>query len=155
MEGLTRGEKPWPLFLHGLAGLGKTCIGLLLLDYAGGLYFSTSTLLEKLIQSQQGRLEWHQGGYGGVIWPEQFWNQIRRSPLVVLDELGARDKVSDHHFDSIKRLIDERESKPLVAISNLDLGRIGHLYDDRIASRLSSGTVVKLSGEDRRIRKHD
>jgi hypothetical protein len=152
-RGLCAGELPWPLFCHGPAGVGKTCAGLLLCDYAGGRYLTTYELAESLIRSQQGRLLWYQNGYGTTIHPEKFWEYLVKDAVVVLDELGARSNVSDFHYESVKRLIDCREGKPLVVLSNLNLDRIEKLYDDRVASRLSAGTVVKLLGEDRRLKK--
>jgi DNA replication protein DnaC len=145
------GEAPWPLFIHGPAGVGKTCAGLCLLDYAGGEYHTAAGLCALLIQSQQGRLEWHHEGYGGTLWPEKLWQRLRRAPLVVLDEIGGRDRISEHHYEAVKTLLDERAGRPLLVMSNLSVPEIERLYDDRIASRLAAGTVVELTGQDRRL----
>ncbi len=147
------GEAPWPLFVHGPAGTGKSCAALCLLDYAafGGEYFSTPGLCETVTRSQQGRLEWSHEGRGGTLWPEQFWKRMASAALVVMDELGCREKVTDHHYECVKRLIDDRHGKPLVVLSNLDLETLTVLYDDRVASRLAAGTVVMLEGDDRRL----
>src|SRR5437868_6300640 len=37
---LINGNEPWPLFLHGPAGTGKTAAALCLMDFAGGRYFT-------------------------------------------------------------------------------------------------------------------
>ncbi len=145
------GEKPWPLVLFGEAGTGKTCAALCMLDYAGGDYFTVYSLCARLIQSQQGRLEWSQEGRGGVIWPDKFWSMMASQPLVVMDELGCRDRPSDPHYEAVKEVIEIRAGKPLVVISNHGLERIAQLYDARIASRLAAGTVFCLDGEDRRL----
>lgn len=148
---LVSGEAPWPLVLYGPAGTGKTCAALCLLDYAGGIYFTVSDLCNKLIQSQQGRLEWTHEGRGGVVWPDAFWHKIGTARLAVLDELGCREKVSDAHYEAVKQFVDERAFKPFVAITNLSLQQLGATYDDRILSRLAAGTKVQLGGPDRRI----
>ncbi len=149
---LVQGEGDWPLFVVGPPGTGKTCAALCLLDYAGGEYHTTPGLCETLIRSAAGRLEWHTGGRGGMLWPETFWARLKAAPLVVLDELGARDRVSDHHYEAVKRVLDERHNKPLVFLSNLDLATLERVYDDRLASRIAAGTVVKVGGPDQRIR---
>ncbi len=148
---LTRAKAPWPLFVAGPPGTGKTCAALVLLDHAGGEYHTAAGLCEALIRSAAGRLEWSHLGRGGTLWPEQFWKQLAAAPLVVLDELGARDRVSDHHYEAVKRVLDERHGRPLVLLSNLDLAALERLYDDRLASRMAAGTVVRLDGPDRRI----
>ena len=145
------GEAPWPLVLTGEAGTGKTCAALCLLDHAGGDYYTTAGLCETLIRSQQGRLEWNQEGRGGTIYPEMLWSRIAGQRLIVLDELGCREKVSDAHYDAVKRMIDERDCKPFIVISNLSLKQIGERYDGRIFSRLAAGTVENVTGEDRRL----
>lgn len=144
------GKLPWPLFLHGPAGTGKTCTGLCLLDFAGGEFYTVAGLCSTLIQAQQGRLEWSHEGRGGNLWPEQVWDRIAKAPLLVLDDLGGRDKVTDAHYETVKTAIDERHGKPFVVTSNLSLKKISALYDERIFSRLSAGTVLHLEGQDRR-----
>jgi DNA replication protein DnaC len=151
IRALVAGESPWPLFLCGAPGTGKTCAALCLLDHAGGEYLTVSGLCSKLIQAQQGRLEWSKEGRGGTLWPEHVWNQIGAAPLVVLDEMGCRDKVSDAHYEAVKQVIDDRYCKPLVVISNLALAEVSKVYDDRVFSRLAAGTVVEVAGDDRRL----
>jgi DNA replication protein DnaC len=146
-----RAATPWPLLIQGPVGTGKTCAALVLLDHTpGGLYYSTGELCDTLIRAQQGRLEWSHEGRGGTRWPEQVWSDLAKAPLVVLDELGARERVSDAHYDAVKRLLDERHGTPLLLLSNHDLGALALLYDDRIASRIGGGTVCRLDGPDRR-----
>lgn len=155
IRSLVSGESPWPLFLHGPAGTGKTCAALCLLDHVliGGKtpptqYFTVSALCAALIESQLGRME---NAVGAKVWPAEFWQRIYAAPLFVLDEIGARETVSDAHYDAVKSAIDSRAGKPFVAISNLPMARVEALYDARIASRLSAGTVIELGGADRRI----
>jgi hypothetical protein len=152
IRALVGGKSPWPLLLHGPAGTGKTCAALALLDHGGGEYFTAWGLAEAAIQSQQGRMRRCDGaGDGYTVYPDEFWRQVGEEPLVVLDELGCRERVSDHHYECVRRLLDERIGLPLVAISNLPLSRLAQVYDDRVASRLGAGTVVGLGGEDRRL----
>lgn len=151
IRSLVAGESPWPLFIHGPAGTGKTCAMLCLLDYAGGEHHSVSGLCSLMNRAALGRVEWNNEGRGGKLWPEEIWARIAKKPLIVLDELGCRSNVSDAHYEVVKEMIDVRHQKPLAVLSNLPLGTIGKLYDDRIVSRLSAGTVIELSGADRRL----
>jgi DNA polymerase III delta prime subunit len=144
------GESPWPLVLSGPAGTGKTCAALCLLDYAGGRYWTAGGLCDVLIRAQAGRLQWSNGGYGGTHWPEDVWKWVAGAPLVVVDEIGSRSP-SDFAYETVKRVLDEREGRPLVVISNLTLESLTRLYDDRVASRLAGGTVVEVGGSDRRL----
>ena len=74
-------------------------------------------------------------------------------PFVILDEIGGRDRVSDHHYEAVKTLLDVRQGKPLMVLSNLGLSEIEKVYDDRIASRLATGTIVRVDAKDRRLHK--
>ena len=144
-------EAPWPLVLWGPPGTGKTCAALCLLDYAGGNYYAVPGLCSLLIQCQQGRLEWNNEGRGGIIWPEKFWSRLAAAPLIVLDELGCRGAFSDVHYEAVKNLIEERHCRPLVIISNVRINDLEKVYDARITSRLSAGTMIEVQGKDRRF----
>lgn len=145
------GESPWPLFVHGPAGCGKTCAALCLLDYAGGGYYVASELCSRMIDAQHGHVTFSSNGRSGNVWPGDIWKWIDLAPLIVLDELGSRDRVSDFAYETIKRVIDRRACRPFVVLSNWGLAEIGRLYDDRIASRLAAGTVIHLDDMDRRL----
>ena len=76
------------------------------------------------------------------------------SPLVVLDEVGARQKVGDLQYSTIKNFADVREldhGRVAIYISNLAPEAIGRVYDDRIASRMLCGRWFSLGGTDRRM----
>jgi len=151
IRGLTGGEIPWPLYLFGEAGSGKTCAALCLIDYAGGQYFTVAELCATVIQSQQGKLPNLAPHGPEMVYPEHFWSRVRQEPLLVIDEIGSRERITDAQYEAVKRCIDERACRPLVVISNLHLSDIQKLYDGRIYSRLASGTCLELSGIDRRI----
>lgn len=148
------GNATWPMFMFGPAGTGKTCAALCLLDHVGGWYRELPELCQELIDIEFGR-KYSEGaeneGGGRKIFPDGFWKGYARQPLVVLDEIGCRDRVSDQHYQTLKSALDKRAGRPLIVLSNLTLGRIEKLYDDRIASRLGAGTVIELGGADRRI----
>jgi hypothetical protein len=157
IRSLVRGEAPWPLFLSGSIGTGKTCAGLCLVDHCDGEYFTVSSLCTLDIEAMKGILTWKcltgvspQAG-DGLVGVERLWAWLASKKLIVLDELGCREKVTDHHYDCVKRMLDERLGRPLVLIANVPLDGIERLYDDRVASRMAAGTVVRLDGDDRRV----
>lgn len=144
----TTGDR-WPLVLTGDVGSGKTCAALSLLDFVqGGRKFMTvAQMCEELIGVQNGQREY--GGKPDTL--PAWWARWREAKCIVLDELAARDKVSDFQYESVKRAIDEREERPSVFISNLPLDVLSRVYDNRIASRLAGGTVIHFKGADRRL----
>lgn len=144
----TAGNQPWPLLFAGDVGSGKTCAALCMIDRFGGWYITLGDLLSMLIEAQNDRLTWSSGHKRTV---RDIWAAWEQANLVILDEIGARNQVSDHHYENLKRAIDLREGGPAVFVSNLDLGGLASVYDDRIASRLAAGTEVRFVG-DRRIR---
>jgi DNA replication protein DnaC len=148
---LAAGESPWPLVLTGSAGTGKTCAALCMLDHAGGLYFTAAELCETIIRAGKGMVTLRESGR--TLCPESLWSELASTRLVVLDEIGARERVSDFAYDVTKRVLDEREGKPLVVISNLGIEALTQIYDDRVSSRLAAGTGVVIEGDDRRLKR--
>jgi len=75
------------------------------------------------------------------------------SQALVLDDLGAEAK-TDWAFSCLYQLICQRvnDMLPTVVASNLSLAEIDE-WEPRIASRLGGFGVIKLTGEDRRLRK--
>lgn len=131
---LVKGSKPWPLLLHGTAGTGKTSAALCLCDVAAtACYLDVDLLCDKIM--------------GGE---DDLWEWIEGKSLAVLDELGAREKVGDLHYQAVKRFADARDGLPTIYVSNLAPAELRAVYDDRIYSRLTCGTWHELNGTDRR-----
>lgn len=144
---VVKGKKNWPLFLNGRAGTGKTFAALAFLDLVWSPYLYEP--LDKLLAGLVAIVK--QDEYRGFRTAQGVWNTWARQSVVVLDEIGARDRVSDFHYETVKRAIDEREGKPAVFISNKPLDDLAKIYDDRIASRLAGGTVMTIICDDRRL----
>lgn len=150
-------RKPWPLFMWGPCGTGKSCAALRLLDHCGGLthYWTVQGLCEHLIACDKGQID--TGGVHPVtVSRRAYWQELKDSQIVVLDELGTRRKeISDHHLETVKRVLDIREGKPLIVISNLRVRDLAEFYGDRIPSRCAAGTILDWSPyPDRRIAHH-
>lgn len=132
---LAAGEARWPLFLWGHAGRGKTCAAVCLASLVLERCYVTA---EQIIDLVYEREAW-------------LWRQAKEASLVVVDELASRDKVESREYTAIKRMADLREFRPAIWITNHSPVEIKQLYDERISSRICSGTVVELTGLDRRF----
>lgn len=138
---LVRGIAPWPLYLYGPPGVGKSSAALALLDCVrDGQYQTAGGLTRRVLAGYNGgpRVDW------GLLAPQ-------KCELFVLDELGVRRAaVSDTHYECVQEVLDAREDHPLVLISNLDLQTLATVYDTRIADRCGAGTLFELAGDSRR-----
>ena len=146
---LSHGQAAWPLFLYGTVGTGKTCAALALSDLVVTDWFGTVENAIDVIMQRDTR-RWESDPAMRCFNPPPAGS----SPLVVLDEVGARQKVSDLAYATIKGFADIREldfGRVAIYISNLEPDAISRVYDDRIASRLLCGTWYKLEGSDRRM----
>lgn len=103
----------------------------------------------------KGRYSWHENGRGGPLWESMIWAHLRRIGLVVIDDVrrpsAHEQTLGDDHYGLLKRLLDERVDRPIVVTSNIDPqgspSELVSIFDDRIADRLLSGSVVELKGD--------
>lgn len=148
---LIRGQLPWPLYIHGEPGTGKTCAALALCDYLpASIYVTVYDLIDQVLSAYRKGDGFNWRPFGPYRKVDEY-NPAVGSSLVVLDEIGTREKVTDTQYDTVKKLLDIREHAPLILISNHPIPKIAEIYDSRIASRCEAGTVVELTGGDRRI----
>lgn len=147
-----RGQALWPVFIHGTTGAGKTCAALSVLDHHMGrhTYHCLSELCNLLIDAAAGHVSTGEPMYERVT-KRMIWTEVYEAELAVLDEIGSREKVSDHHYEVIREWLEHRARMPAIVISNNGPDELARLYDDRIVSRLCAGTVVDVSAlKDRR-----
>lgn len=132
---LAHAKCPWPLFLWGGVGHGKTEA---VRAFCRRVYRSNYWTVDDIM----GHRPW-----------EKFWGTPPE--LTVLDELGLprpSDGARDYDYDCVKNLLDWRRDRPAIYVSNRPLDEIDRLYDTRIKSRLGAGTVYELRDHDRRMR---
>jgi len=139
ITGCRSGALPWPLTLSGPVGCGKTCAALCMLDdvITGTRIFRTVTdLSDKLHHAKMTDV-------GEVL---GMWDYLTGAELVVLDDMGSR-KPSEMVVEAVLSLLDRRIGRATVITTNLTMAEISKvdMYGDRIASRLSAGTVVMPS----------
>lgn len=135
--------------IHSPPGRGKTCAALALCDHViRSLYVTAGELTGKVLQSFKYKDPFDWTPFKPIDFENQDHPTVDGASLVVLDELGTRLTVSDTHYEVVQRVLDMRETYPLIVVSNLTPDVIARVYDDRIASRCVAGTVVELKGPD-------
>ncbi len=140
------GEPGDGLLLTGPTGTGKTHMAAAMtrtcLEIGGSVLFCRAAELYEAIRATYDR----QGfGEGGLL------KRYEQVSLLVLDDLGS-GALSDFERRYTLDVLDRRLNamRPTVVTSNWDLETISERMDDRIASRLSSFTLLAFTGEDRR-----
>jgi DNA replication protein DnaC len=72
--------------------------------------------------------------------------------LLVLDDLGA-EKTTEWAAEQLYLVIGSRynDLKPTIVTTNLSLGKVAEILDDRLASRMGGGLVVRTGTTDQRM----
>lgn len=75
--------------------------------------------------------------------------------VLIVDDIGT-EKNSDYVTQSWYQIINQRynDMKPTVFTTNMTLPKISEFFGDRIASRMASGMVIKIEGNDERLNKN-
>lgn len=172
IRGLVTGQKPWPLYLWGHAGTGKTSAALAVLDYAGPTektnpppgslhdwfagYAEIRALAGLRIRADHG-LGFE---YFGCSPKESTWYRLidhwTAAPVVVLDEIGIGKETGDFKLDVLIEVLNARcgdPVRPLIVTGNVKPSELPTVCDDRVADRVLAGTVFHLSGPSRRMKR--
>ena len=144
-----RPDRPGPhtdgvILLAGPVGGGKSALALAAVGDAirrdptlGALFMPEPTLVEIM------RLEASGARRRGIL------DRVASVQVLVLDELGSTERVSDWHRDAIEYVIGARYNAalPTLITTNLTLEAIAETYGDRVVSRL----VESLGGTRRAL----
>lgn len=170
IRALVTGEAPWPLYLFGPAGTGKTSAALALLDHCGPVlpdgeraaelrdwlaaFVEVRTIPRVRIGLDNGRFDWSREGRSGTY----TWADVRaalgRAPVVVFDEIGVGGHATDFRLDALIEVLDTRCNnpvRPFVVTGNVPPSQLEAIYDDRVADRVLAGTVYRLDCPSRRM----
>jgi len=138
---LVVGKRRWPLLIFGDCGVGKTAAALALADHVETAIYATAEELATMTMTRD------------ACEAERYWSKLAEKELAILDELGQRDRVTDLGYGVVKRFCDIREQecgRVAIFISNVEPSKLIDLYDKRIYSRVTGGSVIELTGADRR-----
>lgn len=150
-RGCRKGELPWPLLLSGTVGLGKTRACLCFHDRFGGRYDELATYADEFACVRRGEFRDLRWIHEPKVFERDWIKMMRAHRLLIVDDIGRRARESDHVLDTLIRLLNCCEGgHPLVLATNLSPDEIAVNYDDRIASRMASGTVVNIESVDQR-----
>lgn len=148
-------EPRWPVYFWGAQGRGKTIAAKLLMRAFNGPAFGTDYSIwaggepfKKVLFNCSDLIK----GYMDEIisGKNKFRAAWRFAPIAILDDIGTRG-LTDNQFDALLQLVNIREGRPTVFTSNLSPKQLGDaLKDTRIASRVSAGYVIQVTGIDRR-----
>lgn len=145
-------SQAWPLVLWGNVGSGKTCLSALI--YASwnnaNVRWINAVEFARRVQTVRKEGQIPIAGSAYTVGETSLWETTVDTPsLLVVDDLGITDPTPSQ-VAIIYELIDRRRNKPMIVSTNLDLNEIEQLYDDRIASRLSAGTIIQFATRDLR-----
>lgn len=147
-----KGLAPWPLLILGDVGVGKTRFCLCIYDWYGGRYTELSTLADEFAMVRRGEFRDLRWTTEPKVYERDWIKMLEDERILIVDDIGRRSNESEHVRDTLIRVLNAREGgRPLVVVSNLTLDQLSESYDDRIASRLSAGTVINAEGDDRRV----
>ena len=132
-----RDDAAWPLYIYGNPGSGKTCIA--------ALIYERCTRRPMWSRADDFLLEYVDRGDHR----KALQAKVRGTPCLFLDDLGVRPPTPPM-LQAIFDVLEMRKGRPVVIVSNHDLRKLSEIYDERIVSRLSAGTVLEIRGQDRR-----
>jgi len=135
------------IFITGGAGSGKTYLSVcyihkVMLNVESIFFRNVTVLLSEIREGIKRNRE------------NYLINKYSDVDLLVLDDLGA-EKTTEYVIQVLYSILNVRYEKcrQTVITSNLGSKHLSEFYGDRMLSRIGSGRVIKLTNEDRRLRK--
>jgi DNA replication protein DnaC len=140
------------LFVTGPSGCGKThllcaIVNHIITDNQRAAYVVSPDISLQLRES-------FGEGFDLVESEKDIITRYRKNIVGAFDDIAA-NKCTEYVAESWYAIINYRYQNcvPSIYASNHGLGVIADLMGDRISSRLASGVVISMNGEDRRFRK--
>lgn len=134
-----RTGRGWPLYFHGLQGRGKTSTALWFLDFVRvGSYLTARQAIDFEFSP-----DWDAKTAFRRLW--------HAADLAVLDQFGGAGKHGPGQTQAILDLLDVREGRPTIVVSNIPPDQLQEVFDAQIRSRIEGGTKVEFRGPDFRV----
>jgi DNA replication protein DnaC len=135
---------PWPVYLCGDAGRGKTFI-------AASAYVACPANHVLWIDFQRWSKEIMKARQGlGEIREAWELRKVEESRLVCIDDCGLKSD-SEAQSGLLLEVLNLRQGKPTIVTCNHEPIALPRVFDSRVTSRLLSGSIIKLVGPDRRM----
>ena len=170
IRALVSGKLPWPLYLFGDAGTGKTCASLVMLDHCGSDAFAKScsdpirpwlagfidvrSIAGVKINTDKGKYRWGDEDREEAARWDRLMKVVFRRPLVVFEEIGVGREAADFRLDVLLEVLEQRANdpvRPFVVTTNIKPSELATIYDDRVADRILCGTIHRMEGQSRRM----
>jgi hypothetical protein len=144
----------WPILMFGPPGTGKTCAAACVYRIWRwcAVWHECSELLADVMAcraSGSGSI-WQSGRVSPYEETEvSIKRKFAEASLCVLNDLGLREP-TEAQYEVLVSLFDSRLAKPLIITSNLGPAELEEIFDARLVSRIARGTVINVTGPDRR-----
>lgn len=136
------------------AGTGKTHLAVSILKYIGE-NFATESSYVKFITFSKLMMHIRSSFNERSVESEEFIIETySKYPVLIIDDIGA-EKVSEYSVSVLYLILNSRYEKmiPTISTTNMTSEEMSLAYHQRIVSRLASGYIVKIKGDDRRLNK--
>lgn len=161
-------RKHWPIYIQGPTGIGKTCTAAVVFRRAIEKALARADQSgESLVWPRWTRWESFFDTLHAIrrtgSWPvvtedgrtfdcreSSWWDRFSGHRLVVLDEIGLQ-RQGPERVEAMLEFLERRRRRPLLITGNLSRPEVEARYDQRVASRLWAGSVIEVSGQDRRV----
>lgn len=148
-------SRRFPVYLFGPTGVGKTC--------ASGLVYQAWPLeagwleCDETLRAVVGtrtdpetRIPWlRSDGHKGNTDLARFWALIDRCDLICIEDVGVRP-ATDPQREVMLEILNRRKGKATIITSNIEPNLLHKVYDGRIQSRVTEGTLIRVVGQDQR-----
>lgn len=139
------------LLFTGETGLGKTymssCIAREIISAGYTVIYQTAFTLMDVIEKYKFKTE------SFSILDEENYNNLFTSDLLIIDDLGT-ELINSFTISELFNIINSRinSKKKIIISTNLDIGKIGEFYTDRVLSRiLGNFKIYEFYGTDLRF----
>ncbi len=143
-------ECKWPWYFYGPAGRGKTSAAGCVYRYFdgppfgefGSVHWWDAGMITRAMVLATARIE---GNEASIL------RTVSIARLIVIDDVGTREPTAAQ-LDALRTIINTRGTRPMILTGNLSPDEmIQFIKDDRIVSRICSGTIFNVTGSDRRL----